>query len=242
MAATKPPEMRPPETGLSRRKTIILLVVAALIIAAAAIFGEYRARHIDPRQAELIYFEKRSRALLYHARQRPSGGAIALGDSITELTHFTELCGRPALNAGLTGARLEDILPLADRILPIVQPEIVTVAIGINDSRKSFNTPIGAWEAAYKTLLGKLAGRHVMLIEIQPVEDGKPLGPNYFDRASIAERNRVIRRLGRSFHIPVVAAPGSAAGMTEDGAHLNPEGARRWLAHLAKACPRLEPY
>ena len=236
MAATKPPEIR-----LSRRKMIILLGTALLIIAAALIFGEIRARHVDSRRAELIYFEKRSRALLYQARQRPAGGVIALGDSITELTHFTQLCGRPALNAGMTGARLEDILPLADRIVPIIQPDIVTVAVGINDSRKSYHTPIAAWEAAYRGLLKKLSGRRVILVEIQPVEDGKPLGPDYFDRGSIAERNRVIRRLGRAFHMPVVAAPASGRGLTEDGAHPNPEGARRWLARLADVCPAAEP-
>ena len=242
MAASKPPGVRQSnEVRLSRAKVIALLGMVALIIAVAVIFGEVRARHVDSRRAELIYFEKRSRALLYQARQRPSGGVIALGDSITELTHFTELCGRPALNAGMTGARLEDIVPLADRIVPIVQPDIVAVAIGINDSRKNYHTPIAAWESAYRRLLKKLAGRRVILIEIQPVEDGKPVGSDYFDRASIAERNRVIRRLGRSFHIPVVAAPASAEGLTEDGAHPNPEGARRWLARVADACPNAEP-
>lgn len=58
---------------------------------------------------------------------------VVLGDSHAELLYLPSLCGMPVVNAGLSGATLNDVVALAETITPPHRAEAVLLSVGTND-------------------------------------------------------------------------------------------------------------
>lgn len=83
--------------------------------------------------AEQFHQQARISVILAQAQQMPPGGILVIGDSITERVRFDTLCGKPALNAGISWATSKDWLPVARQVIAAARPSVVVVSIGTND-------------------------------------------------------------------------------------------------------------
>lgn len=73
--------------------------------------------------------------ILNRAEDAPTGGVILMGDSIVHLLNVPELCGLPVFNAGMSGARSDQIAPLVDPLIAKLKPRLVIMSAGTNDMR-----------------------------------------------------------------------------------------------------------
>lgn len=93
--------------------------------------------------AEQFHREARMVAILDQAAQMPAGGVVVIGDSTAEFNHFTQLCGLPALNAGIAWSTPSDWLDDAPKVIRAAKPSVVVLALGSNldpDWQTSFRT------------------------------------------------------------------------------------------------------
>lgn len=112
-----------------------LLFIAGIALGATAGF----ARWHEP-------FDRYARdrtVILNRADDAPTGGVILMGDSIVHRLNLTELCGLPVFNAGMSGARTDQIAPLVDPLIAKLKPRLVIMSTGTNDARRGKD-----WRAA----------------------------------------------------------------------------------------------
>lgn len=57
---------------------------------------------------------------------------MLLGDSILESYFWNDLCGLQIVNAGMGGIGLNDLLPIAERLVSTCRPRVVVVMVGTN--------------------------------------------------------------------------------------------------------------
>lgn len=183
----------------------------------------------------------RKRAILSQAEQMSSGSIVLLGDSLTELMLLTELAGRPVLNAGIGGARLSHLLELVEPVLCASRPDAVVVWIGINDAQHSEPRDLRRWIDSYEALVRRIKAftDRVIVLEIHPVERGKPLGSTYFDEAFVMRQNLEMRKLAAARGLTCVRSPDTAEGLTKDGVHLNDAGYRAQRERLNAVVSKL---
>jgi lysophospholipase L1-like esterase len=62
-----------------------------------------------------------------------------IGDSITAANYFPTLCGKPALNAGISWSTSHDWAPRAAELVRRAQPSVVILALGNNDARPDWH-------------------------------------------------------------------------------------------------------
>lgn len=214
-----------------------LLAVALGVLGWGAIELPALKRHVFIAS----HAETRTVALLSQLAQRPAK-TILVGDSIVEYVALDRLCGVPVLTAGVSGARVEEIIGLARRITDAAKPDRVVVAIGVNDTVRGAETSIEDFTASYRRLLDLWRGADVRLAvaTLAPVAESGPLGRSHFDPDRMRRLNDAIRRIAEEKSLPVVpldTLPTTAAGdlradLSADGVHLTPEGYRLWLAKI----------
>jgi lysophospholipase L1-like esterase len=206
------------------------------LVGAAAIWWAYPRvhRHVQD------HFTVRTRAILSQAQQGRFDTVI-LGDSLVELSYLPQLCGAPALNAGLGGATIAEVASLAAEVLPVTHPRRVIVAAGVNNAGADALTDPKSFRATYAGLIqnARAQGARVYVATIAPVAPGGPLGAAYFHQDRINEFNAVIAGLGT----PVISLAGLAnqAGQlpqadTSDGVHLVPAAYGPWNAAMSRIC------
>ncbi len=103
------------------------LVIFAVGAAAGAAAGYARwhepfDRHADAR-----------RIIMNRAEDAPTGGVLLIGDSIVHRLHLSELCGLPVFNAGMSGARADQIAPIVDPLVAKLKPRFIILSAGTND-------------------------------------------------------------------------------------------------------------
>lgn len=116
----------------------LIIFAAGLAIGAFAGLGMGYARWHEP----FDRFANDRRIVLNRAEDFPVGGVLLIGDSTVERLHLPELCGLPVFNAGISGARADQVQPVVKPLLDRLKPKMVIVAVGAND--KDQGDP---WEA-----------------------------------------------------------------------------------------------
>lgn len=177
---------------------------------------------------------------------------VFIGDSITEGAGDDERGGWTrrveawlpegvrAVHAGISGNVITDVLARFDRDVLAHQPDIVVLAIGINDSRQY---PSQSWRngvpiAEFEAGLAEFARRASALpgpklvVGLNPVDERTSLFEEGMIYASEAQRlyDAALQAFAqRESYVyvpvePVFAAKGGAEALTTDGLHPNPEG------------------
>lgn len=168
----------------------------------------------------------RRRVISSQAQQAPAGLTLYLGDSNVEMALLD------GFNAGIGSARVPDVEEIARGLLPDLRPSGVVLSVGVNDARRARPFDARQWEAEYRSLLHAVEGFPVTVMGVDPVEEGKPLGPDYFAQEVIEAQNAILAGLcanGATF----VPPRRSSAGLTTDGVHNNTAGFSDWRMRLA---------
>ncbi|WP_034161510.1 SGNH/GDSL hydrolase family protein [Sphingomonas sp. ERG5] len=179
------------------------------------------------------YVLGRSFVLAEQARNAPAGMTLIVGDSIVERAFHREACGATVFNAGISGARLSDLAPVAATLSSILTPSRIILAIGTNDAAAGRVVPTSRWIEDYEKLLAKLPADRLMLVAIPQVEAGKS-SSGIIDVEDLAAKNRALRLLATRHGAIFVPSPLVA---TSDGVHPNAAGARAWLEAIQRHCP-----
>ncbi|MGF7148994.1 hypothetical protein FHS96_002636 [Sphingomonas zeicaulis] len=169
------------------------------------------------------------------AKVRP-GGAVVLGDSNVELQIFATLCGKPVLNAGISGIRTAALIEPARMVIRRAEPAVTIVAVGVNDSARLVATSPADFAHDYARLLAAVKrGGRLIVVGIPPIEPGKRWGSG-FDEARISAFNALLPKVAAEGGATFVPALGSTTGLTFDGLHFNAAGDRAWQASIEAAC------
>ena len=208
-----------------------------------AIFLAYSYGKAQARKVGASHISSRSKAIWSQAAQR-DWRIVVLGDSITELSDVGDLCGVPTLNAGISGARVKDLLAAAPRLMDGASPDIVVLAAGTNDSWSGRSTPPQKFVDDYRALINFLSakGAKVILANIPPVGPKDSDLAHIFDPSAISALNRQIADMRMPtidlFHAMEDPATGRLfPGSTNDGVHPNARGYAIWRHAIAsKLC------
>lgn len=141
------------------------------------------------------------------------------------------------INLGIAGNETMDLIDRLETDLIEIQPDVVSVMVGINDSlhRLENSEPwmhSEIFEARYRTILEAIKNKtkaKIMILEpfIAPVEDKEPL------REDLDSKIQIIRKLAREYADAYVPTDGLFASefinkapldLTWDGVHPNGEG------------------
>jgi lysophospholipase L1-like esterase len=185
--------------------------------------GAFVAGRESAPNATASYIPRRAWILEESAKRTPPGAVLLVGDSLSERSGLTSLCGRPVFNAGISSATLHDVAALAARLKGELAPERVFVAIGTNDAR--VGTDPDAFEREYRALVAGFAPLPVVLVPIPAVGEGAVVSPE-----AVAALNRRIARVPAARRLDQFAVP------TVDGVHPTIAGAAQWREQLARAC------
>ncbi|MBL8649776.1 MAG: hypothetical protein JNL35_05160 [Sphingopyxis sp.] len=82
-------------------------------------------------------------AIVNAADDAATGGALLIGDSIVQRLVMTDLCGLPVFNAGMAGARSDQIAPLAKPLVEKLKPRIIVLSAGTNDRQQGRMPDLG---------------------------------------------------------------------------------------------------
>jgi lysophospholipase L1-like esterase len=183
-------------------------------------------------------------------RDRDNDSDLGRGYPLLVAGQFTAThpnAGVEFLNRGNGGNRVCDLLDRWDRDCLKLEPDVVSIMIGINDTWRAFdkNDPTSTvdYERDYREILRQTretVGAAIVLIEpyLIPVRDDQ-----HGWRADLDPRIGVVRRLAAEFGAALVAADGAFAQAAAssrpevwcaDGVHATAAGhtllAREWLA------------
>ena len=219
------------------KKNVLTAVaaVAGLVVGGAGVAIAVKAR--APQTAIKNYISGRYAILEEQAEKVPPGGVLILGDSIVERAFLPTLCGRPTFNGGVSSVKVHDVLRGGVELISEVHPSAVILAVGVNDAKRHAETPTSRFRDDYDSFL-IMAGSHVGVVQIMPVQYGRAAGRQMNDGA-IKEFNNVIAAEARA-HGAVVVAPLVTLD-THDGVHPTPAGAAAWKADVEQACSSLLP-
>ena len=185
------------------------------------------------------YYLARGSVLAAEAEDFPRGGVLVLGDSIVERQYIAHLCGRPVLNAGISGITAGRMSEVAPPIVAAADPALVVVAVGVNNAIVWRATSAVIAQRSLEALLTGLRGRTLILVGIQPVEPNRavPRPHEPWSMYGVAQVRAMMPDLARRFgasYVPPLAATGNR---TADGIHLTPAAAAEWQAAVERACP-----
>lgn len=149
----------------------------------------------------------------------PVGGAVLIGDSITQQQDLRTLCGLPVVNAGIAGSRVEDWVDLAPRVVRILKPKIVVYALGVNDADSELPFDPDKWAQTFEGLR-----RGGFVLGVLPVQ-----------RTDVSNK-RIAEMNARLSKTQGFIPPFDTVGLTRDGVHLNSAGKKRWERQVQIVC------
>jgi lysophospholipase L1-like esterase len=210
----------------------LTLALAALLPAAALCWlfvGGTAASQLTPRFDG--FAKVRAKTIQSQLDQVEGDYLIALGDSHAERLYLPVLCGLNVLNAGISGATVQDVLALVRTVTPRRKARRILLVVGTNDiwSKRHPEDPGAekAFAAGMRQLLDWLGAwtERVTLVAIPPVARAQE--PE-FPRAAAARYTALLREAclsGRCDVLPVFdaageGAAGRASGLSGDGVHL----------------------
>lgn len=168
------------------------------------------------------YATSREKSILSQATQADFR-IVVLGDSFVELADLPTLCGRRVLNAGVSGATAADVADLAPQLLGR-RPDLVVIAVGLNDTNRNEMTSDVAFRASYDRIFASVrqSGAKIALIGVPIVRNEQ------FDIG----RGEALRAIVRGYG--ALALPELP---TTDGVHPNADGYVTWKSVLSRVCP-----
>jgi lysophospholipase L1-like esterase len=169
------------------------------------------------------YIGRRAWILGEAAERAPKGQILLVGDSLSERSGVTTLCGQQVFNAGISSATLHDLAPLAAKLKASLQPSEVFIALGTNDAR--LGTDPAAFEAEYRALVGAMEPLRVVIVSLPAVGAGAEIAPE-----QVAALNRRLQAIPVAKLLPSFTVP------TVDGVHPTVEGAALWREKVSAGC------
>src|SRR5262245_42410399 len=113
-----------------QRKLLISSVLLNILLIAAGVYAFTMARDLIKNWHQAGYDRWRTQ---FDILPPPHDSIVFLGDSITELCHWSELLQNPSvLNRGIGGDTTQDILNRVDQIYRL-RPQKLFLMIGVND-------------------------------------------------------------------------------------------------------------
>jgi lysophospholipase L1-like esterase len=212
----------------------MLAIASGVIVAGGAYFVRRRLQRC-------LHIEAREAAILSQARQG-TFPIVIVGDSIVERAGISMLCGRKALNAGIAGATVKDLLEFAPRLMAAIHPKLIIIAAGVNDAHVGWQTDPAVFRNEYVRLIksAKSTVAAVAISDIMPVAAPHHARALTYDAAHIAKLNQELATLDASLIevSKVMAKPGEPLPdvYTDDGVHPNAAGYVRWRQAIATAC------
>jgi len=202
-----------------------------LFFAAVLFFlSAFAAAQVEQSPQE-IHFDYRVNMLQGMAEGAGYGKTVLMGDSIAEAFFWNSTACGALINAGSGGANTEMLHARVARIFDLTRPAVAVVPIGINDAHEW--TDLADWKRKYNGIAYLMFQRGITPVfeTPLPVEQGKPLGADYFDQAVLLEIIAHIRAVARNYGAVLNdqfatfsdAAGYLPAGSTLDGVH--PTGA-----------------
>lgn len=194
-------------------------VIAALSLLALA-----------PLPATPSEITSREKAIISQASQR-DWPVVVIGDSVTELAAISTICGKPALNAGVSGRQASGVEAVASAILKATKPDLVVIAVGKNDAWADNPTPSDDFHASMRRIIDLAGDAQVVLVKPGKVANfGKA---DTFDNDRIALVGDWLATLGPATVGPMTRLTRQTS---DDGVHPNAAGYRQWFANLESAC------
>jgi lysophospholipase L1-like esterase len=210
-----------------RKMALLGVLLIACVVGATAIFLSgyefHKWRHPPSRE----HFEAREQAILAHTRQNPTADFAIIGDSITEFAYLPSLCGRPVLNAGISGVTVSDAKELMALLSPVLKARTIVLAVGVNDAG-TWTHQTGVVEEEYEQLvrLAQSSGAQVFAATVGPVTMRATAAYNLSRIAAINAQIKSVAARTRAMLIDLGAQ--LHADETTDGVHPNEAGNRRW--------------
>lgn len=144
------------------------------------------------------------------------------------------------LNRGIGGNRTSQLAERLQRDFLDLQPDLVTILIGVNDSwhrcpPTCIDTTNEQFELNYRTVLDALRAQHIAIVMLEPFSLPSDQIPDF--RADLASKIEIVRRLAAEYACAYLPLDGLAAAeairngvgsLTDDGVHPNASG-RIWL-------------
>lgn len=217
------------------KRALLSAVTASIVVGAGAAYAGFR---LAPGPNHIL---ARSLAINSQIDQAEDLEILFLGDSLVERADLGRICRPGTLNAGVSGARVADLLALA-RKTDLRRADRIVIAVGINDAKRGARAPLDRVMADYEALirLGKDAGASVTVTTVAPTALSQT---SDFDQAYVKAFNIRLRALaGKTGARLVELEPlGRDHGYlprdwTLDGVHLNAAGYRAWSPLVAPAC------
>lgn len=222
------------------RRPALTVGFIALIIALC--IGLAYGPDILRQRSATPYITTRQSFLLRQAEQVKTCDLLIIGDSLVEGMYFTPSCRARVFVAGIGGTRVADWMVFAPRLLNVLKPRAVFIALGINDAkRNTFSKERFASQYERLCRFFSEQGVSVHLSTVLSVESGKPFGDAYFDVNAIRDANKIIRKAAEGDGAKIVDSHTAFTatnaglmplGMTVDGVHLNKEGYAVWMAFI----------
>ncbi len=175
---------------------------------------------------------------------------LIVGDSIVEswLPGSTGPC--QVINAGMGGGGVRQVITLLSELKQKKMASKLSgiiIAIGVNDAqRASFpENYVVNWKKDYEVMIDIALHLNAKLAisTILPVEDGLPLGSNYFDRPTIEQMNTFIRQVANKKNLRLIDAKKyfqakvQKKGFTIDGVHLTPDSYKYFTKLMMTGMP-----
>lgn len=189
-----------------------------------------------------------SRVTMIVSQAKQNAGMIKtvfLGDDLVE-TANTQACGQNAFNAGVSGAKLSDLLHLSRQLFAILRPERVVIMIGLHDTSAKIRFDPWTFETMYHELIA-LSRQSGSVVQIGTIVT-PPLARNsdFFVSGYAEVLNKIIRDLSTMEHIELADFAKRLSDLdfeqaSASGIGLTTAGYTNWRGVLHAACPNATP-
>ena len=185
-------------------------------------------------------------------RFHPKGGAMFLGDSLTNLGDWTDEFHHEVANFGVRGQETKDILARTDKVIQR-RPDVVFLMVGTNDALRGRNVDESAKTFIQIVERLRQANPHsIIYVEtVLPVTDRIPT-PNPLVRGRVPEINAWIDRFNQqiakvadnhsvfaiNLHDDFLRDGQLVPEFTVDGIHLNARGYWVWRGDTLPLLPK----
>lgn len=225
--------------NISAAQVIRNIVMATGTFALVAGIGGFagvqyqKAKPHAPRAIE--HFPQRLHAIKSQAAQMQAQTLI-IGDSLTEFARLPSLCGADVLNAGVSGATIEDTARWSDDLIATTNPKRIIFALGTNNAKTALTaTPVSVVMGVYGDMIDRAQksyeGHDIYIATLPAISTERP----NFTASHIEALNNGIRDLAAAKGVKLIELD-QHLPMT-DGVHLKPEAYDFWRAQMNTACP-----
>lgn len=223
-----------------RRSMLIAWLWLPVFISATAVagaagwkLGKDNGWEQAHKNQPIAHFPQRLDAIKSQAGQM-TAETIIIGDSLTEFAKLDSLCGAQVLNAGVSGATVQDASGWApDIVSSSGQPKRLIFALGTNNAKPRLikSQTVDQTLSVYRAMIARFSGYQIAIATVPNIEDA---AAERFDRDYIANLNTGIRALAADTGVTLIELDQPMA--TRDGVHLQPASYDLWKASMNTVC------